>query len=113
MFIYFLDLSTLTCAANCPAATTRDSMNWILEGNSNLPSTSIGGTCSYDCAKNNMLTCPNLSTNIDFSNYYKTTSFDCNTGYTRVFYKCVQTSLVSKSNYNYYYFYNPHIIINY
>jgi len=45
--------------------------------------------------------CPSLAANIDFSNYYKTTSFTCATGYSRVYYRCIPNATVEKSKTNF------------
>jgi len=83
-----LDTTALTCGS-CPSTKTR-----------NPDSLSVAAFCDYDCTANNIdvagSKCPNASPNISLANYQLPTSFNCSTGYTFVFYKCILTTDIPK-----------------
>ena len=83
----YINISNYSCNSACPSGFTR------------LPdSQATVGYCLKNCVLGNFNSCPSSSTNLLLSNYQSNTNFNCNTGYTRVFYNCLSSNIIVYSN---------------
>ena len=97
----YLDVSNLSCNASCPAFTTR------------MPdSRQSGSYCRWDCTAQNYATCPNSPPAISQANYSLQTTIQCNPGFTRVYYRCIDSTLIDRSGFylSSFYSYTPIIV---
>lgn len=84
----YLDLNDMTCKNTCPFFLTR------------MPDSTVEGSyCRWDCAANNYNSCPSTSPEIDQSNYKLETTWQCNPGYHRVYYRCLDNNYIERSGF--------------
>jgi hypothetical protein len=79
----YIDTTALTVANSCTGSTRLPDDN------------GSDGYCLFTCPSGNNNACGSSASNISVANYYN--SFTCNTGYTKVYYECIDSTLIPYS----------------